>query len=66
MISIVIEFKDGTKREFPHEGRVGGSYTKRIRYEGAFVIVEDEWHKTFSFPAIDIKEVRTDAHERGY
>ena len=58
MTSIVIDFKDGSQREFPHEGRLGGSYTKRVKYEGAFVIVEDEWYKTYAFPASDIREVR--------
>lgn len=57
MADIKIEFKDGTKREFKHERRAGGSYTKRLTYEGAFIVIEDEWGRRHSFPAHDIREV---------
>lgn len=57
MSSITIKFKDGTAREFKHEGRAGGSYTKRVKFEGAFVVVEDEYSKRTAFPAQDIAEV---------
>ena len=43
MASIYIYFKDGSKKEHLHRGRAGGSYTPRIKYEGGFAIVEDEW-----------------------
>ncbi len=59
MASIEIIFKDGTKREFLHQGRAGGSYTKKVRYEGGFVIVRDEYYKETAFPADDIKEIKT-------
>lgn len=55
--SIKITFKDGTVREFKHEGRGGGSYTKKLIYEGAFAIVEDEWGVQTSWPAADITEI---------
>lgn len=57
MSSITIKFKDGSVREFKHEGRAGGSYTKRVTYEGAFIVIEDEYYKRTSFPAQDIAEV---------
>lgn len=57
MADIEIKFKDGTNRLFKHEGRAGGSYTKRITYEGAFAIVEDEYGNRVSFPAETISEV---------
>lgn len=57
MASIVVRFKDGTVREFPHEGRAGGSYTKTVKYEGGAVIVEDEWYKRTAFPLSDVAEV---------
>lgn len=57
MSSITIKMKDGSVRNFPHEGRAGGSYTKKVKYEGAFVIVEDEWGKRTAMPAADIAEV---------
>lgn len=62
--SITVHLKDGTKREFPHEGRAGGSYTKRIRYEAGFAIVVDEWGNTTSFPSENIESVdtRTDGY----
>lgn len=56
-MSITIKFKDGTKREFPHKGRAGGSHTKSVKYEGAFVIVTDEYYQKNAFPAQDIAEV---------
>lgn len=57
MASIAIKFKDGTVREFPHEGRAGGSYTKSVTYEGAVVIVTDEWYNRTAFPLADVAEV---------
>ena len=57
--SIKIELKDGSVRDFPHKGRPGGSYTKKVRYEGAFVIVTDEYYKETAIPAADIKAVTT-------
>ena len=57
MSNITIKFKDGTTREFKHEGRPGGSYTKHVKFESGFVIVTDEWDKRTAFPAEDVKEV---------
>lgn len=57
MASITIKMKDGTERKFMHEGRDGGSYTKEIRYEGAFAIITDEWKKETAIPAHDIAEI---------
>jgi len=58
MTSITIHMKDGTTREFPHKGRPGGSYTKSIRYEGAFAVVADEYYNETAIPVADIKEVK--------
>ncbi len=58
MPSIVIRMKDGTVRNFPHEGRAGGSYTKRLTYEGAFAVIKDEWDKRTVIPAADIAEIQ--------
>ena len=57
MSSIVIKMKDGKIKKFPHEGRPGGSYTKRIRYEGNFAIIKDEWGKEIAIPSDDIAEI---------
>ena len=65
MANITITMKDSTVRRFLHEGRAGGSYTKTIRYEGAFVIVTDEWGTETAIPAADVAEVRVDPH-RGW
>ena len=59
MTSISVRMKDGTVREFPHRGRAGGSYTKRVRYEAAFVVVIDEYGQETAFPAADVAEVKT-------
>ena len=59
MPNITVYFKDGTKQEFPHEGRPGGSYTKRVYYEGMFVIIKDEWGETTAIPVSEIKKIET-------
>jgi hypothetical protein len=61
MSSITVKFKDGTKREFPHEGRAGGSYTKTVSYEGGAVIITDEWHNRVAFPLESVSEVVEEA-----
>ena len=55
--SVTVHMKDGTKREFPHSGRAGGSYTKSVRYEGQFAIVRDEWDDETAFPMDVIERV---------
>ena len=57
MPDITLKMKDGTIREFRHEGRAGGSYTKRVKYEGAFAVIEDEWGTRTAIPASDIAEI---------
>jgi len=57
--SIKVYLKNGDVKEFPHEGRAGGSYTKEIKYEGSFVIIKDEWGKTVTYSAYDIEKVET-------
>ncbi len=57
MSDITVKMKDGTVREFRHEGRSGGSYTKTLRYEGAFAVIEDEYHRRTAIPAADIAEI---------
>lgn len=63
-MNITITMKTGEIRQFSHEPRAGGSYTKSIRYEGAFAIVSDEWGKETAIPAADIREVTTDPGRR--
>jgi hypothetical protein len=58
MASIRILMKDGTTREFPHEGRAGGSYSKSVKFEGNFVVITDEWDNRTAFPAEDVAEVQ--------
>jgi hypothetical protein len=64
MPNIKITMKDGTVRDFPHEGRAGGGYTKTVKYQGGFVIVTDEWDAKTAFPATDVAEVK-ETPERG-
>ena len=58
MSSITIKMKDGSTREFPHEGRAGGSYSKRLRYEPGFAVVTDEWGTQTAIPTADIAEIK--------
>ncbi len=62
MASIKVHLKDGRILDYPHEGRPGGSYTKSVSYDGAFVVVEDEWGKTVAWPAADVDHVETTPH----
>jgi hypothetical protein len=32
-MNIIVKMKNGTTKEFLHEGRAGGSYTKTTKYE---------------------------------
>lgn len=64
-MNIKITMKDGTVHKFLHEGRAGGSYTKEIKYEGAFAIVTDEWHKQTAFPVDGIAKIETEP-ENGF
>lgn len=57
MSSITIKMRDGTVKDFPHVGRGGGSYTKRIEYKGNFVIIIDEYDKQTAIPTDLVQEV---------
>jgi len=60
--SIVVYMKDGTKKDFPHVGRAGGSHTKEIRYDGGFAIITDEYYNETAIPAQDIDEIKKKNH----
>ena len=57
MPDIEIRFRDGSLRQFKHQGRPGGSYTKTLTFDGEFVIVTDEWGVRTVFSASDITEI---------
>ena len=59
-MNITVKMKDGTEKKFMHEGRPGGSYTKTIKYNGAFVVIRDEYDRETAIPAADIEEVVTE------
>ena len=62
MANVLVRMKDGSKRDFPHQGRTGGGYTKSVSYEGAFVVIEDEWGVRTAIPASDVAEVVETPH----
>ncbi len=62
MSNIVVVMKDGTKREFFHVGRAGGSYTKRLKLEGGAAIIEDEYYERTIIPLSDIAEIKETPH----
>lgn len=66
MSNILIKFKDGSEREFLHEGRPGGSYTKRVKHENGWIIITDEYSNRTSFPADEVKEVVEIPHRDGW
>lgn len=55
--------KDGNVREFKHEGRSGGSYTKRLKLENGFAVIEDEYYTKTIIPAGDIEEIIEKPHQ---
>ncbi len=57
MSNIIVKMKDGNERKFMHEGRAGGSYTKSLKFEGAFAVITDEYHQRTAIPAADIAEI---------
>lgn len=59
MAHILVKMKDGSVKEFKDTPRSGGSYTKTVKYEGAFLIVTDEWYQQTAIPAADIAECIT-------
>lgn len=56
---IRITFNDGTVKEFRHEGRGGGSWTKTLTLDEGWATVRDEYGATYSWPLPSIKEVET-------
>lgn len=58
--------RDGTVKDFPHKGRPGGSYTKSIKYEGAFAIIVDEWYRQTAIPSDLIDEILYDPEVKGW
>lgn len=66
MTSVRITMKDGTINDHKHRGRAGGSYTKSVRYEGAFVVVVDEYRAETAYPASDVAKVEKYDVERYY
>lgn len=61
---IKIRMKDHSVREFRHKGRVGGSYTVRLTFEGAFAVVTNEWGMRTCIPSSDILDIQDDPGRR--
>lgn len=57
MASITLKMRDGTERAFKHEGRSGGSFTKRLKYEPGFVVIIDEYCRETAIAADLILEI---------
>jgi hypothetical protein len=57
MSYITLHMRDGSVKEFKHQGRHGGSYTKTLKYEPGFVVITDEWGLKTSVPADLIERV---------
>lgn len=52
--NVVVKLKNGEERRFEVGG---GVWTSGVRYEGAFVIIEDTYGAKTSFPAADVAEI---------
>ena len=57
MSDIVVKMKDGSERKFLHEGRPGGSYSKSLKLENGFAVIQDEYYRRTIIPAADIAEI---------
>lgn len=66
MKNITIMMRDGRKIEHKHTGRVGGSYSKSVRYELGFVVVVDEYGNETAYPTEDIAEVKVENLRSGW
>lgn len=62
MSNIKITRKDGRVHNYLHEGRPGGSYTKTLKLENGFAIVQDEYGERFIIPSFDIDEIVETPH----
>jgi hypothetical protein len=58
-VDITVKMKDGSIRRFEHRPRAGGSWNLRLRYEGGFAIITDEYENDTAIPSADILEVQT-------
>ena len=56
---IRIEFKDETIKEWRHENRAGGSWTKTLTLENGWATVTNEYGDTETFPREDIRCIET-------
>lgn len=61
-MDVIIKMKNGTTKKFEDHGRPGGSYSQRIKYEGAFAVITDCYDNQTAIPASDIEEVVTNTH----
>jgi hypothetical protein len=58
MSNITVAMRDGSTREFKHEGRPGGSYTKTLSYEPGFAVITDEYGTRTAIPTDLIAEIK--------
>lgn len=64
MTNITITFRDGAKKDFKHEGRAGGSYSKSGQYVEGWFVVTDEYSRQTAYPADTIEKVEIDPELR--
>ena len=57
MATCTIKFRNGETAQFKHEGRAGGSYTKRVELTEGWVTIIDEWGQRTSYPADTVEAV---------
>ncbi len=66
MANIYLTMKSGEIKQFIHEGRSGGSYTKELTLKDGWAIIEDEWGKKYIFPSADIEKIEERPHNYRY
>jgi hypothetical protein len=61
--AISVTYTDGSKEEFPHKERPGGSWTNSIRYEGGFAIIKDSWGNEVAIPQSSIMRIKVTKYQ---
>lgn len=54
---IEVKLRDGSKRQFDHKGRAGGSYTVSLTFDSGFAVITDEYGKRTVIPESLISEI---------
>jgi len=58
-MQIIVSMNDGSVQTFPKVPPYNARFDKTVSYEGAFVIIKDEWAREFAIPANLVSSIVT-------